>query len=74
MVGAPELYTPLSIFDVMMRSDDEAILARNTCVFNGGKYYSIVGSFHSTKSVRTYHGDKISNILYPTTCWLSMDL
>jgi hypothetical protein len=48
MVRAPELYTPLSSFDVMTRSDDEAILAQNTCDFYGGKYCSIVGSLHST--------------------------
>jgi hypothetical protein len=47
MVRAPELYTPLSSFDVMTRSDDEAILAQNTCDFYGGKYCIIVGSLHS---------------------------
>jgi hypothetical protein len=51
MVRAPELYTPLSIFDVMTRSDDEAILARNTCDFYGGKYCNIVGSLHSTQHI-----------------------
>jgi hypothetical protein len=48
MVRAPELYTPLSIFDVMMRSDNEAIVARNTCDFYGGKYCITVKSPHST--------------------------
>jgi hypothetical protein len=62
MARAPELYTTLStrrieaiglfllllkIDDDMTRRDSEAILARNTCDFYGGKYCSIVGSLHS---------------------------
>jgi hypothetical protein len=52
----------------MTRSDDEAILARNTCDFYGGKYCSIVGSLHSmtASAVQRLDRDAIASSIQNT--------